>query len=76
MASQRLTKELNRFQEHPLEGCSFELVDGSFFHWHVQMIGPDGTPYAGGKFELKVMFPHRTPYDGPDVVFRTPIFHM
>ena len=37
--------------------------------------GPEGTPYAGGKFKLSVQVPPRYPFEPPKVRFETRVYH-
>lgn len=39
------------------------------------IVGPEGTPYAGGIFELEITLPSRYPWFPPKVRFVTPIIH-
>lgn len=48
----------------------------NFFEWQCTMTGPTDTPYAGGLFFIKVMFPKDYPQTKPEVRFITPIYHV
>ena len=37
--------------------------------------GADGTPYARGRFKLRLSIPPRYPFEPPKVHFITPIYH-
>lgn len=37
--------------------------------------GPEGTPYAGGKFVIRFQIPDKYPFKSPSVRFQTPIWH-
>lgn len=39
------------------------------------MLGPDGSDYAGGRFEFRLQFPPEYPFRPPDVCFKTKIVH-
>jgi len=43
--------------------------------WKCYIIGPAGTPYENGKFELEVTLPREYPFKPPLVKFVTDIFH-
>ena len=42
---------------------------------HAELLGPQGTPYAGGVFKIELEFPADYPYCPPTVRFVTPICH-
>ena len=43
--------------------------------WDVTMKGPDNTPYAGGKFVLRLTFPTQYPFKPPTLTFQTTVYH-
>lgn len=45
------------------------------FNWKGFIIGPEGTPYYGGKFMLYILFPKDYPYSPPMITFDTKIYH-
>ncbi|OQD76099.1 hypothetical protein PENDEC_c005G03852 [Penicillium decumbens] len=77
MGSQkRIAKELAELVESPPEGISVELVDESnLYEWKVHMEGPEGSPYQGGDFILKMSLPTTYPFKPPTVSFATKIYH-
>lgn len=44
-------------------------------HFHIKMMGPKGSPYEGGIFELELFLPEGYPMKPPIVRFLTRIFH-
>lgn len=44
-------------------------------NWTAELIGPDGTPYAGAIFKMTLKYPSDYPFKPPSVHFSTPIFH-
>ena len=67
--AKRLGKELPQCQK------KFEVEKKSDSNWHVTLAGPDGSPYAGGKFVLDVALPAEYPFKPPVVKFLTKIYH-
>ena len=60
----------------PPEGVSVSLPSETDLHtWAVTLTGPPGTPYAGGRFELRVSLPAEYPFKAPQVSFATRIWH-
>lgn len=54
---------------------SIELLNDDLFTWDVTILGPPDTPYASGKFVLRITFPTQYPFKAPSLVFRTTVYH-
>ena len=52
-----------------------ELVGDNLYEWHIAINGPDNTPYYGGTFLLRVIFPNTYPNRSPKLIFETMIYH-
>jgi ubiquitin-conjugating enzyme (huntingtin interacting protein 2) len=52
-----------------------ETVEGDLTHWRGSLLGPEGTPYQGGKFFLDIAVPSDYPYTPPKIKFETKIWH-
>lgn len=63
-------------EKDPLEFLEIVKVDeNDIYTWQVALSGPPSTPYAGGKFPLKVKFPAQYPFKPPTITFECKIFH-
>lgn len=55
--TKRLQSELMTLMMSSTPGISaFPESDSNLFHWLGTIVGPDGTPYAGLTFKLKIDF--------------------
>ena len=75
----RIKMELNDLQNNPV--MNIGLVVGlpnpnNIYEWRCSMLGPDDTPYSGGLFYLKIIFPKDYPNSKPEICFITPIYHV
>ena len=59
----------------PIEGVSIALVGDTLTQWNATIIGPQDTPYEGGKFIVMIDFSDNYPFKAPKVHFKTKIFH-
>ncbi|KAK0100189.1 Ubiquitin-conjugating enzyme E2 L3 [Cadophora gregata] len=75
-SQKRITKELAEVTESPPAGIKVSLADEANVHtWNIIMDGPEGSPYAGGKFHLLLTLPHEYPFKPPKISFKTRIWH-
>jgi ubiquitin-conjugating enzyme E2 A len=73
-AINRLTKELHKLKNEPVEG--FVLTDTeNMMCWKGILNGPNDTPYQEGKFKIQFTFDEDYPKCPPSVKFLQPIFH-
>ncbi|KAL4897270.1 ubiquitin-conjugating enzyme/RWD-like protein [Aspergillus ambiguus] len=77
MGSQkRIAKELAELVESPPAGITVELAnEANLYEWKVFMEGPDNSPYANGRFLVKLTLPTEYPFKPPTVAFGTKIYH-
>jgi ubiquitin-conjugating enzyme E2 D/E len=75
MAIKRLHKEMQDMINDPPANCSAGIVDQDIFNWKATIIGPEGTPYHGGVFNLSIHFSPEYPFKSPKINFQTKIYH-
>ena len=76
MSLRRIKKELDEINKDNQKIYSAGPTSSeNFFNWEAKLLGPNGTPYEGGTFYLKIIFPCDYPFKAPMVSFLTPIYH-
>lgn len=73
--TRRLQTELKEIITNPPTNCSAGPIGDNLFQWQATIIGPEGSPYHGGIFYLKIDFPENYPFNPPKIVFTTKIYH-
>lgn len=71
----RLQKELLDMQKDDTPNLSAGPVNDNLFEWEAVILGPIGTPYEGGVFNLNISIPSNYPFRPPTVIFKTKIYH-
>lgn len=73
---QRVARELRRLVVAPLDGIRYLPQDEEqLTELHVELRGPEKTPYEGGFFRLKLVLSDGFPQAPPRGLFLTKIFH-
>lgn len=69
-----LMRQMQEVQEHPVDGVQVRPSD-TLTEYHVDLDGPEGTPFAVGRFHVVLIFDEQYPEVPPKGFFRTKIFH-
>ncbi|EEQ99329.1 ubiquitin-conjugating enzyme E2-17 kDa, putative [Perkinsus marinus ATCC 50983] len=56
-------------------GLSAVPASGNLRYFHIELEGPDGTPYEKGYYKLEMFLPEGYPMEPPKVRFLTKIYH-
>ncbi|KAG2387015.1 hypothetical protein C9374_002050 [Naegleria lovaniensis] len=79
MATQkRIMKEYNEIQKTKQQGFTDVILqpdENNIYLWYAKCLGPKGTSYEDGVFELKIQVSKEYPITPPKVEFLTKIFH-
>ena len=72
----RLLSEIRELRKNPPDGVSYvENEENSVSEIHAVMSGPEGTPFVGGRFRMKLVMSHEYPSAPPKGFFLTKIYH-
>jgi len=70
----RIHKELLIIKETAGIGAKFSDNE-SILSLDAYIVGPEDTPYGLGVFDLRITLSHKYPFEPPQVIFKTPIYH-
>ena len=62
-------------RDSPPDNTSAAPLSEDLTIWEGSVIGPEGSPYAGGTFHLRIQFPDHYPFKPPQVRFTTRVYH-
>eukprot|EP00762_Andalucia_godoyi_P003393 ANDGO_06668.mRNA.1 Ubiquitin-conjugating enzyme E2 6 len=68
----RLRKDYIALQRNPLPLIDARPAASNILEWHFVLIGAQGTPYEGGCYHGRLLFPETYPFSGPSIVMFTP----
>jgi len=74
MCTRRLTRELHSLQKSPLTSPIITALpnESNILEWHYVIEGGPDTPYRGGYYHGKLLFPREYPLKPPGVIMLTP----
>ncbi|ETS72970.1 hypothetical protein PFICI_15362 [Pestalotiopsis fici W106-1] len=75
MASKRIIKELGECQSSPPPDITISYSEADIHKWNIALVGPEGSAYQGGTFNLTLSLPPDYPFKAPVVNFTTRIYH-
>ncbi len=68
----RLRKEYAKMIREPVDGIEAVPREENLLEWHYVIIGPRDSPYEGGQYWGRLVFPKEYPYKPPAVYMNTP----
>lgn len=72
MATARLRKELIKLQKEPPPDIIAEPDESNILKWYYGIRGPSSTPFEGGTYLGKLVFPPEYPMKPPSIYMMTP----
>ncbi|XP_058792507.1 ubiquitin-conjugating enzyme E2 J2-like [Phymastichus coffea] len=71
-ATARLKQDYLRLKKDPVPYVQAEPVPSNILEWHYVIKGPENTPYEGGFYHGKLIFPGEFPFQPPSIYMTTP----
>lgn len=71
-ATARLKQDYMRLKNDPVPYVLAEPVPSNILEWHYVVRGPENTPYEGGFYHGKLIFPGEFPFQPPSIYMTTP----
>jgi ubiquitin-conjugating enzyme E2 S len=71
----QVAKEIGKLVSKPVEGIKIHVNDADITDIQATIEGPEGTPYHGGQFRVKIVLGESYPTGPPKGFFVTKIFH-
>ncbi|KAI7826646.1 ubiquitin-conjugating enzyme E2 J2 [Kickxella alabastrina] len=71
-ATKRLTKEYALMKKSPPDFITAKPLEKNILEWHYIITGPPDTPYDGGEYHGRLIFPADYPFAPPSIQMITP----
>jgi len=71
-ATKRLNQDYLRLKKDPIPYITAEPLPSNILEWHYCIKGPPETPYCGGYYHGKLVFPREFPFKPPAIYMLTP----
>ena len=71
-ATKRLNRDMKLLNSDPVTGIEVVLNEDDILDWHFLIHGREGTPYQGGVYHGRLVFPPTFPFGPPKILFLTP----
>ncbi|XP_071494467.1 ubiquitin-conjugating enzyme E2 J2-like [Diadema setosum] len=71
-AAARLKQDYMRLKKDPVPYVTAEPLPSNILEWHYVVRGPKDTPYEGGVYHGKLVFPREFPFKPPSIYMITP----
>ncbi|XP_019873594.1 ubiquitin-conjugating enzyme E2 J2 isoform X2 [Aethina tumida] len=71
-ATARLKQDYLRLKRDPVPYITAEPLPSNILEWHYVVCGPENTPYEGGFYHGKLVFPREFPFKPPAIYMITP----
>ncbi|CAH0557223.1 unnamed protein product [Brassicogethes aeneus] len=71
-ATSRLKQDYLRLKRDPVPYITAEPLPSNILEWHYVVCGPESTPYEGGFYHGKLVFPREFPFKPPSIYMITP----
>uniref|UniRef100_UPI00358E506C ubiquitin-conjugating enzyme E2 J2 isoform X2 n=1 Tax=Myxine glutinosa TaxID=7769 RepID=UPI00358E506C len=71
-ATKRLKQDYLRIRKDPVPYVRAEPLASNILEWHYVVRGPEKTPYEGGLYHGKLLFPREFPFKPPSIYMITP----
>ena len=71
-AVSRLRQDFMRLKKDPVPFIVAEPLPSNLLEWHYVVTGPEDSPYDGGLYHGKLVFPVEFPFKPPSIYMITP----